>query len=41
MEILFATHNNRRQTFITWERFTLQYMRQIFKDKGFKKEYYE
>ena len=38
---LFATHNNRRQTFITWERFTLQYMRQIFKDKGFKEEYYE
>mgnify|MGYP003386811810 FL=1 len=29
------------QSFITWERFTLQYVREIYKNKAFKEQYYE
>ena len=38
---LFSTHNNRRQTFITWDRFTLRYLRELFSKQAFKDTYYE
>ena len=38
---LFSVHNNRRQTFITWDRFTLRYLRELFSKQAFKDTYYE
>ena len=38
---LFSTHNNRRQTFITWDKFTLRYLRELFSKQAFKDTYYE
>ena len=40
-ELIVSTSNYRNQSFITWEDFTLSYMRKIFVQKGLEGKYYE
>ena len=40
-DLIVQTANFRFQTFITWEEFTLAYMRKIFVEKGLEGKYYE
>ena len=40
-DLIVKIANYRYQSFITWEEFTLAYLRKIFVEKGLQGKYYE